>query len=216
MNDLNNMNKTKVIIVEDQAMPRELFRLMLDKSDRYELLYALDSASVVNMYCDRYQVDLIVMDVVMGDGSNGLDAAERIKASHPEIRIIIVTSMPEVSYLERARAIGVESFWYKEKWGSESDILEVMNKTMDGESVYPETTPPVMLGNVMSSEITDAEIAVLRGLVDGMSNNEIAEKIHISPATVKTHISNMLTKTGYANRTELAIQARTLGFVIND
>lgn len=211
-----NMNKTKVIIVEDQAMPRELFKLMLDKSDRYELLYALESASVVNMYCDRYSVDLIVMDVVMGDGSNGLDAAERIKASHPDIRIIIVTSMPEVSYLERARSIGVESFWYKEKWGSEFDIIEVMDKTMAGESVYPDSSPAVQLGNVSSTDITDAEIAVLRGLVSGMSNIEIAEHLHLSPATVKTHISNMLMKTGFANRTELAIQARTLGLVIND
>ncbi|MBQ9333906.1 MAG: response regulator transcription factor [Lachnospiraceae bacterium] len=210
------MNKIKVIIVDDQAMPRELFKLMLDKSERYELLYALESASVVNMYCDRYAVDLIVMDVVMGDGSNGLDAAERVKSTHPEIKIIIVTSMPEVSYLERARMIGVESFWYKEKWGSETDIMEVMDRTMDGESVYPDSAPAVQLGNVASSEITEAEIAVLRGLVSGMSNIEIAEHLHLSPATVKTHISNMLMKTGFANRTELAIQVRTLGLVIND
>ena len=210
------MNKTKVIIVEDQAMPRELFKLMLDRSEKYELLYALESASVVNMYCDRYKVDLIVMDVVMGDGSNGLDAAERIKQSHPDIRIIIVTSMPEVSYLERARRIGVESFWYKEKWGTESDIMDVMDRTMAGESVYPDSSPSVQLGNVLSTDITEAEIAVLRGLVSGMSNIEIAEHLHISPATVKTHISNMLMKTGFANRTELAIQARTLGLVIND
>jgi len=213
---VNEMNKTKVIIVEDQAMPRELFKLMLDKSEKYELLYALESASVVNMYCDRYPVDLIVMDVVMGDGSNGLDAAERVKSSHPDIRIIIVTSMPEVSYLERARRIGVESFWYKEKWGSEFDILEVMDRTMAGESVYPDSSPAVQLGNVLSTDITEAEIAVLRGLVSGMSNIEIAEHLHLSPATVKTHISNMLMKTGFANRTELAIQAVTLGLVIND
>ena len=213
---MNDMNKAKVIIVEDQAMPRELFKLMLDRSDSFELLYALDSASVVNMYCDRYDVDLIVMDVVMGDGSNGLEAAERIKSSHPDIKIIIVTSMPEVSYLERARRIGVESFWYKEKWQSDSDIIEVMERTMSGESIYPDASPAVQFGNVMSTDITEAEIYVLRGLVSGMSNIEIADHLHLSPATVKTHISNMLMKTGFANRTELAIQARTLGLVIND
>lgn len=212
-----NPDKAKVMVVEDQTMPRELFRLIIEQSEQFELSYALDSASVAHIYCDRYHIDLIVMDVVMGDGSNGLDAAERIKISHPEIRIIIVTSMPEVSYLDRARSIGVDSFWYKENWGGEnSELLRVMERTMAGESVYPEDTPVISIGMAKSIEFTPSEITVLRELTKGLSNNEIADALFISPATVKTHISNMLSKTGFANRTELAIRARTTGLVIVD
>lgn len=214
---MKRSEKVKVIVVEDQAMPRELFKMRVEQSDRYELLYALETAAVANMYCDRYQVDLVVMDVVMNDGSNGLAAAERIKASHPETRIIIVTSMPEVSYMERARRIGVESFWYKENWGGDtSDILSIMDRTMDGESVYPDHSPVISIGEALSTDFTSAELAVLRKLVAGKSNIEIADQLCISPTTVKTHISNMLMKTGFSNRTEIAIKARTLGLVIEE
>jgi two-component system vancomycin resistance associated response regulator VraR len=209
--------KIKVIVVEDQTMPRQLFKLMLDESDRYELLYALESASVASMYCDRFAVDLVIMDVVMRDGSNGLDASERIKKSHPNIRIIIVTSMPEVSYIDRAKKIGVESFWYKENWGGEaSDLLDVIDRTMAGECVYPESAPTVFIGKAKSTELTRAELAVLRCLTKGMSNTEIGEKLFIGPDTVKTHISSMLQKTDLQNRTELAIKARATGLVIED
>ena len=209
--------KTRVIVVEDQAMPRQLFRLMLEGSEKYELLYALESALVASMYCDRYAIDLVIMDVVMRDGSNGLEAAERIKRDHPNVKVIIVTSMPEVSYIDKARKIGVESFWYKENWGGEaSDLLEVMDRTMAGERVYPESAPTVYIGKAKSTELSRAEFAVLRCLTKGMSNTKIGEALFIEPDTVKTHISSMLRKTGLQNRTELAIKARATGLVIED
>ena len=206
------MDKTKVLVVEDQAMPRQLFEMLISDREEYELLYSIESASVANIYCDRYDIDLIVMDVVMGDGSNGLDAAERIKASHPDIKIIIVTSMPEVSYIEKAKAIGVDSFWYKA--GDTRDILDIMDKTMAGQHVYPDSTPVVDLGSITSDKLTSAEISVLRELTKGGSNKEIADALSISETTVRSHISNMLAETGFANRTELAIKARVEGLVV--
>ncbi len=212
-----NDKKISVIVVEDQAMPRQLFKLMVESSGRYELLYALESASVASMYCDRYQVDLVIMDVVMRDGSNGLEAAERIKKSHPDVKIIIVTSMPEVSYIDKAREIGVESFWYKENWGGESEeLLGIMDRTMQGESIYPDSSPMVYIGKAKSTELTRAEFAGLRLLTLGKSNTEIAQSLFVGTDTVKTHISSMLQKTGLQNRTELAIKARTVGLVIEE
>ena len=66
------------------------------------------------MYCAREHVDFILTDVVMNDGSNGLDVAAKLKETYPSIKIIIMTSMPDAAFLERARNIGVDSFWYKE------------------------------------------------------------------------------------------------------
>ncbi|MCR5477065.1 MAG: response regulator transcription factor [Lachnospiraceae bacterium] len=116
--------------------------------------------------------------------------------------------------MERARSIGVESFWYKEV--QERPILEVMERTMAGESVYPDHTPVVELGNTVSTELTDRELDVLRELTDGASNKEIADSLGISERTVKMHINNMLAKTGFRSRLELAIKARTGGIVIHD
>ena len=148
----------------------------------------------------------------MNDGSNGLEAAAEVKRSHPEIKVIAVTSMPEQSFMEKAREYGVDSFWYKET--GENEILDVMNRTMAGENVYPDSAPNVMLGNINSSELTDRELEVLRIITTGASNTAVAEELGISEHTVKTHVRSMLTKTGFANRTELAIKARALGMAI--
>ena len=99
-----------VMIVEDQAMPRQLFEAFISMSDNYRLVHSIKNADMADIYCERSGIDLILMDVCTELNSNGLDAAERIKQKYPHIKIIIVTSMPEVSYLERARKIGVDSF----------------------------------------------------------------------------------------------------------
>ena len=145
---------------------------------------------------------------------SGLEAAKRIKKVSPKTKIIIVTSMPEVSYIKRAREIGVESFWYKE--ASREPILSVMDRTMAGESVYPDSAPVLTLGNAKSVEFTPKELEVLREMTMGLTNSAIAEKLFIDVTTVKSHVTHMLQKTGFQNRTELAIQARVSGLVIGE
>ena len=203
-----------VLIADDQNIPRQLFELIISSSEKYRLSYSLESASVAPVYCARYRIDLAILDVVMEGGPRGLDAAERIKRESPETKILLVTSMPEVSYLRRAREIGVDSFWYKET--GEEDLLSVMDRTMAGESVYPDSTPFLMIGSASSTEFTPSELAVLREMTKGLSNKDIAEKLFVEISTVKKHISNMLQKTGFSNRTELAIEARVRGFVIGE
>lgn len=202
------------MIVDDQFVSRELFKLYIDQSPRYEVVYSIDSAMFADTYVLKNRVDLIIMDILMQDGSNGLDAAEKIKKMRPDIKIIAVTSMPEISWMERAKKIGIESFWYKEV--SEETILEIMDRTLAGESIYPDKTPEVTLGLAKSTEFTPREIEVLRLLTTGAGNEEIADKLHISQNTVKTHIKHLLEKTGFTSRTQLAIQSRITGFVIED
>ena len=198
-----------VVVVDDQNIPRKLFEMVVNSSEHYKLLYSLDSAAVAHVICERFDVDLVIMDIVMADGSNGLDAAERIKKHSPGTRILIVTSMVEESYLRRARDIGIESFWYKET--SDSELIEIMDRTMAGESVFPESPPDVMIGQILSKELTPAETDVLKEMTTGASNQEIADDLGISIGTVKTHISRILSKTGCSNRTALAIEARMRG-----
>ena len=205
--------KYKVMIVEDQTMPRELFELRIQASERFEVALSIDNAALADVYCLRFPVDLILMDVVTRGGESGLDAAERIKRTFPQMKIIIVTSMPECSYLSRAQEIGVESFWYKEE--QRESLLDVMERTMAGESGYLKATPELRLGLASSYELTQRELEVLRVMTKGLSNSAIAQKLGISENTVKVHIQHMLDKTGYKNRTELAIEARVSGVAIS-
>lgn len=204
--------KYSVLIVEDQAMPAQLFEHFVRSSEKYELAASINSAAFAEVYCMGGKIDLILMDVVTADGASGLDAAERIKAKYPKIKIVIVTSMPECSYIKRAKKVGVEGFWYKET--SKEPILSLMDRVMNGEKVYPDGLQPVKLGLAFSSEFTDRELTILREITGGFSNQEIAEKYGIALNTVKNHVANMLLKTGFRNRIELAVRAREAGIVI--
>ena len=136
--------RTRVLLVEDQRLVQQFLEDIVRNSERYELAASLRNADLADVYCEREQIDLILMDVYTAGGASGLNAAARIKKKHPYIRIIIITSMPEVSYLDRAREIGVESFWYKEV--GDEPLLSVMDRTMEGESVYPDRTPEMQFG----------------------------------------------------------------------
>lgn len=207
------MIKTNVMIVDDQYVSRQLFEMYLKTSDKYRLVYAVESAAFADAFVLKNPIDLVLMDILMTDGSNGLDAAARIKKSRPNIKIIAVTSMPEASWLDKARKIGIESFWYKE--ASKETILQVMDRTMAGESVYPDSPPKVRLGQAYSEEFTQRELQVLRVMTTGVSNAAIAKQLNISENTVKSHIRHMMEKTGCESRTELAIEARVSGIVIS-
>ena len=202
----------RVLIVEDQDITAKLFESYLVSSGRYILAGSIQNADLAPVFCEKSGVDLVLMDVYTELGTSGIDAAALIKESHPEIKIIIITSLPEVSYLTRAKEAGVESFWYKEADGDA--LLSVCDRTMAGESVYPGETPVLTLGLAKSSEFTSREWEVLRELVRGSSNNEIAETLFLSVATVKDHVSSLMGKTGFKTRTELAVKARESGLVI--
>ena len=204
----------RVLIVEDDPMARKLLEIFVNESENYKLSNSIESAAMAELYCLTNQVDLILMDVCTAMDANGLEAAEKIKKNFPKIKIIIITSQPECSFIDKARAIGVDSFWYKEPTAEE--IIAVMDKTIAGESVYPDNTPILMLGEASSAEFTDKELEVLRELTTGESDAVIAEKLYMSVRTVKAHIQNMREKTGFRNRTELAVRARESGLVIND
>ena len=201
----------QVLICDDQVISRQLFEMIVNASENYTLVKALESAKVADIYCSGGNVDLILMDLVMND-MNGLDAAAMIKRKYPKIKIIIVTSMPDAAFIERARRIGVDSFWYKEV--QDAPLLDVMDRTMAGESVYPDSAPVIQLGFAESTEFTERELDTLRNLVSGLSDREIAERLGISYNTVRVYISNMLQKTGYSSRTELAVKAAKSGIVV--
>lgn len=204
----------RVLIVEDQDIPRELFKIYIDSSDKFEHVLSIANASAAVTVCQINRIDLVLMDVMTELDHSGLDAAEEIKRRMPHIKIIIVTSMPEYSWLSRARQIGVDSFWYKD--GQKDSLLDVMERTMAGEHIYPDETPLIRIGNATNHEFTERELDVLKELITGDTNAEIAERLFISVATVKSHIQHMMEKTGFKTRTELVSEARGLGIVIKD
>ena len=204
----------KVVIAEDIRMIREIFESTVERAEGYMLAASFPTAVQAVRYVEKHDADLVLMDVLIPGSMSGLNAAEKIKSLKPDVKIIIVTSMPELSYEKRAKEIGVEGFWQKEI--QEQPMLEIMDRVMAGETVYPSEQIELPIGNAVSSEFTEREVDVLKELVTGASNKEIAGKLNIGESTVKMHITNMLQKSGYHSRLELALMARHYGIAINE
>ena len=207
-------SKTRVVVVDDQNISRGFFEMYVRAASGYELTAGLRSAQESLGFIEKNKPDLIIMDVMMQEGIDGLSAAAQIKQSHPEIKIILTTSTSETSWEEKAKAAGIESFWYKEY--DEHGLMEIMDRTWNGESVYPEDEPRVPFGKITRADLTEREIEIIRELTASKTNEEIAEKLQISVNTVKRHIQNIMEKTGFESRLDLAMNAKSTGLVVND
>lgn len=212
MPDKNNTKKRNVLIVEDQVIIKHAIEDALIRTNNYTVVASIENASFAEMYCEDHRIDLIIMDIYTSQRENGLEYSKKIKLSYPTIKIIIATSMPEHSFINKAISYGCDSFWYKDSGLSE--LLNILERTLQGEKIYPKNTPELNIGFAKSTEFTNRELDVLRELVNGYSPQEISEHLKISKATVHFHINNLLSKTGYESKVKLIIDITDKQFII--
>ena len=203
-----------VVIADDHALSRGFFELSVRSLPGYELTASFSSAEDAVRHCLAKPPDLLVLDIMMRQGVDGLTAAARLKSAHPKIHIILVTSMAELRWLDEARKLGVEGFWYKDS--CDLPFLEAVERVMAGESVYPGDRYDLSFGKITRADLSDRELDVLRELTACATNQQIADRLNISVNTVRRHIQNMLEKTGFSDRLELAVHARELNLVVSD
>ena len=199
------MTKRKILIVEDQALARTYLCSCVEKCTDCEIAGTLSRADAAFHRCGEGHIDLILMDICTESDSDGLTAAELIKKFYPRIKIVMVTSMLEGRFLDRAKKIGADSFWYKDS--PSADLVGVIDGTLSGKRFWPDSVPSVQLGNTLSCELSDREMETLRLRCEGKTNAEIAAKLNVAESSVRTYINRMLEKTGYTNRNRLIIAA---------
>ena len=203
----------KVLIVEDDPIAARLFELIVQESKGCELSGTLASAALAEAWCLGHSVDLLLMDVVTAGRASGLEAASKLKRSMPHIKVLVVTSQPEVDFIARAKSAGVDGFWYKT--AGDISLVELIQRTMSGERVFPASVPQVQLGEALVSDFTPLEVRILRELTTGATNAKIASRLGLSDRTVGNNIQSMLNKTRFATRTMLAVAAVDSGAVIS-
>ena len=194
-----------ILIVEDQRLARMYLFSCVEKCADCTVAGTLTRADTALSRCDEGKIDLVLMDICTENDSDGLTAAEEIKKRYPRIKIVMVTSMLEGRFLDRAQKIGVDSFWYKDS--PSGNLVGVIEGTLSGKSYWPESVPPVQLGNALSCHLSDQELETLRLLCEGQTNAEIAASLNVAESTVRTYIRRMLEKTGYSNRNRLMVAA---------
>ena len=193
----------RVMIVEDQKLVRSLLESYIQSEDGYQLAVSIPGAAEAPILCDTEDIDLVLMDVQTEHRENGLAAAKKIREAHPEIKIVVATSLIDTQVLARAKAVGADSLWYKDS--AKNRLMEVVRRTMAGERVFPDAPPTVEIGMAKSTEFTKTEMKVLRHLLRGLSYTRIAAEMGCEMSTVKFHVANMLQKTGLENKLQLAL-----------
>ena len=203
---------TNVLIVEDQKMAQENMEAIIKTNENYTLAGIIPNAADAELFCMRGGVDLILMDVCTARDESGIEACAVIKKKFPKIKVIVVTSMAEHTFIEKARAARADSFWYKD--ASHGELISVMDRTMAGERIFPDKTPEVKLGLTTSYELTQSELDVLRALMQSTSDEDAANMLGCTKANIRWHLGKILDKTGYRTRMELLIAVAQKNLII--
>lgn len=206
------MRKYRVLLVEDRNIPRLYFEHEIRNAERFTLVGTETNMEDAMKKARYTKFDLLLMEASQKDGTANFSALRKFRKENQKIRIVVVADVPEHSYLHRAAQCGADSFWYGED--TEESILSVMERTMEGESVFPQERPSVKIGQMEGSQIPNKKLLILREVVKGYSNREIAERLEIPYFTVRDYVKRMLEESELRSRTELAVMAVFAGLIV--
>jgi DNA-binding NarL/FixJ family response regulator len=198
----------KILIVEDQTMLRESLEHVISGQGDMEVAGSTDDAANTPQLCRQLKPDLVLMDVVTKNNSSGITYTAQIRREFPLIKVVIMTSLPEITFAEEARKAGAHSFMDKDM-GNEH-LFHVIRSTMKGYSIYSGPSDRLHF----AAHFTEKEITVLRLVCQGMARDEMAAKLGVSESMIKHHITAILDKTGFDSISKFAIYAVGEGIII--
>lgn len=205
----------RVLIVDDQQLVRAGLQMLCETDAELEIVGRAASGGEAVRLAEQTSPDVILMDLRM-PGMDGIRATERILATRPSIRVVVLTTFDDDDHLYPALAAGACGFLVKD--ASPTDLLDGIHRAAAGESPFTQAVLQRLVDSAVAAReadrtpdhvapqgLTNREAEVLTLVSAGLSNAEIAERLHLGVTTVKTHIGNLMTKTGATNRVRLAV-----------
>ncbi|MFA1819061.1 response regulator [Virgibacillus oceani] len=200
----------RVIVVDDHDVVRKGIIAYLQTEDNIDVIGEASSGNDGAALIIEKQPDVVLMDLIMENGT-GIDATKQVMEKYPECKIIILTSYYDDEQVFPAIEAG--AFSYILKTSSATEIAGAIKKAADGENVIEPKVAGKMMTNFrqekrkLHEDLTERELEVLICIGNGMTNQEISEKLYIGIKTVKTHVSNILSKLEVHDRTQAAVYA---------
>lgn len=202
----------RVLLADDHAVVRGGIRALLDHEEGIEVIGEADDGEEAVALVFKLNPDVILLDLMM-PLKTGLEAIEEIKASMPDARILVLTSFADDDKVFAAIKAGAMGYLLKQT--TPAELFQAVRDVYNGESsLHPtiarklirELNRPTNLPPV-DEPLTDREVEVMISVARGLSNQDIADRLVISERTVRTHVSNILSKLHLANRTQAALYA---------
>lgn len=212
-------DKISVLIIDDHKVVRQGVKAFLETQPNITVVAEADSGEVGIELAAEHAPDVVLMDLVM-PGLDGVESTRRVKQASPRTQVIVLTSYYQDEFIFPAIRAGALSYLLKD--AEPEELAEAVRKAAKGEAVlHPRVAARVVqeLHGVKQdtpnafTELSDRELEVLRLIADGLNNADIAGKLIISEKTVKSHVSNILSKLHLADRTQAAVYAWREGVV---
>jgi DNA-binding NarL/FixJ family response regulator len=205
----------RVLLVDDQQLVRAGLRMLCESVDDMEVVgEAADGAAAVRLAAEL-RPDVILMDLRM-PGVDGTTATARIIGERPSARVLVLTTFDDDEHLYPALSAGACGFLVKD--ATPAELLDGVRRAASGDSPFSTDVLRRLVEQALKTRgstvpaaapagVTDREAEVLALVGVGLSNPEIAARLHLGVTTVKTHVASLMAKTGCANRVQLAVYA---------
>jgi DNA-binding NarL/FixJ family response regulator len=215
----------RVLLADDQALIRAGFRVLLDSVDDLEVVgEATDGAEAVKLVRSE-RADVVLMDIRM-PGVDGLEATRRIAADDDlaGVKVIILTTFETDEYVYQAIRAGASGFLVKDS--EPAELIQAVRVVARGDALLSPSVTRRLITDIASRPeqvrprstpaldgLTAREREVMALIAGGLSNEEIAARLYLSPLTAKTHVSRILTKLGARDRAQVVVLAYESGLV---
>ena len=213
----------RVLLVDDQALVRGGFRALLDAQDDIEVVGEAGDGEEAVRLATELVPDVVLMDIRM-PGVDGLEATKRIAADEQlnDVRIVILTTFEVDEYVFEALRVGASGFLVKDT--EPAELLRAVRAVAGGEALLSPSVTRRLIAEFAARAkeprpqsdldvLTEREREVMALVAEGLSNDEIAQRLYVSPATAKTHVSRAMVKLGARDRAQLVVTAYESGLV---
>jgi len=205
---MSEQSRIRILIADDHAVVRSGLAALLMFFEDLDLVGAASDGEEIVRLCFEIRPDVVLMDLVM-PGMDGIQAISAIREKDPHVCILALTNFEDEALVRRAMGAGANGYLLKSI--SAMQLADAIRSAYAGEVIIAPEIARALISRSLGGEattpenpydLTDREREVLALLVEGLSNNDIATQLVISPATVKTHISNVFSKLGVTSRVE--------------
>ncbi|MGH2788318.1 MAG: response regulator [Actinomycetota bacterium] len=204
----------RVLIAEDHMLMSQGLEDMLSMADNVELVGVVDTGDQAVTRSQSDTVDIVLMDVNLGQSMSGIEATRRIKEHSPDTKVLVLTMFTDPGTVAEAVKAGADG--YLSKGATRETVVQAIYDVAEGRAVLDPNVTEGIFGRIKGTDpraLSDRELAVLQELSHGKSTREVAEHIHVSEETVKTYLKQIFRKLGVHDRTEAVAEAFRRGLV---